>query len=740
MNKQIRKYSILAAAVSSATLAVTSPVQAQQAEGTALEEVLVTASRREQNLQDVPAAVAVLSPDDFKFQGLQQVSDLFDYTPGVNFDDDGQVGRGSISARGVPQSLGIPVFGAYLDDTPLTVNTNFGGSGVFLDGLLMDLERIEVIKGPQGTLYGATSVGGMMRYISKKPTLDEVRGSVSVDLNDIAEGDTGNTVTGALSVPLVKDTLGLTISGYRQDRAGYVDYVDAATGELIEKDVDQADNEGVSADLLFRATDSLDLRLNYIKQEVTSRIASTVQLAGVGLDSALFDDFTTINRPGAQSLEYEVMSGTVNYEFSFATLTFNSSYVQLEVATAADQTAALGPLVDLVSGQAPGTTTAVDVVAGNGSEKYVQELRLTSTGDGNLEWIAGLYYAQEDTFNFQAVATTPVAPIEIFDASFPSEYEELAAFGNLTYALSDKLDLTAGVRASDVETTLTFVTSGVLVGEGSVSGQKVNDTVYTYLFAASYQPYDNLSLYARAASGYRPAGTNLPVVNPVTGENIAPPIIEADDVWSYEVGAKGRSDNGLFQYDLALWTLEWDNFQTLIFANGVNTGSNATDGISATGLEGEFSINPLENLSVIANFAYTDSTLNSDEPAFGGVGGEQVPGLPEWTASLRWNYGFGFAGAWQGVFSGGVRFIGENESAYGNSPSVERITVDSRTITDMNLSAMYKNYTIGLYATNLFDEQALNDRLDQNAGAGIFNSTGTFQRPRTIGINFRYDL
>lgn len=741
MRANLVKYSILGAAVSAASLSLAASAQPGTGqEGALLEEVLVTASRREQKLQDVPAAVVAVQPDEFKFQGLQQVSDIFAYTPGVTFDDSGAIGRGTISARGVPQVLAVPVFGVYLDDTPISTNTNFAGGGTFLDGLLLDLERIEVIKGPQGTLYGATSVGGMMRYISKDPALDELRGSLSVDANDVENGDTGNTISGTISVPIIKDTLGVTLSGFRQDRAGYVDYVDAATGAVLDEDVDQADNEGGSVDVLYRPAERLDMRLKYLKQEATFDISSTTQLAGIESDDALWGDYSSIAMPGSEKVEFEIISGTLNYDFDWATLTFNSSQVELSYGQQSDFTAAIAGLVDLVAGLPPGTTTRVDANLVQGSEKNVQELRLTSAPSDTLEWIAGLYYADEETYNDQVVAVTPAVPFEILNAQLPSDYEELAGFGDVTYYFTPEFDVTAGIRVSRSEVTLDFNTTGILSGDTNFTGDSIKDTVETYLFAASYRPSDDLSLYGRVASGYRPAMSNLPLLDPFTGENLADPQIDSDEVWSYEVGGKGRSASGLVQYDVALWMLDWDNFQTTIFVNGVNTGANAEDGLSAWGMEGELSLNPTDSLTFLANFSYAESTLNSDEPGLGGVDGEDVPNLPEWTASLRWNYQFPLMGDWNGTFSGGVRYVGEYESTYSQSTTNQAVTVDSRTLTDVNLSVNYENYTLGVYATNLFDERALNSRTDQIAGVGVFNSTGVFERPRTIGVNLRYDF
>lgn len=712
---------------------------AQSEGGVALEEVIVTASRREQSLQDVPAAVSVVSPDNFKFQGLKQVSNILDYTPGVTFNDLGGVGQGSISARGVPQALATPVFGIYVDDTPVSTNTNFSAGGnFFFDGLMMDIERVEVIKGPQGTLYGATSVGGMIRYITRQPALQEVRASVSAETADTRSGEDGQTYSGRISLPIVPDRLGLTLSGFRQETGGYVDYVDGATGAVLEEDVDGGVNKGYAADLLFAVTDDFELRLKYLKQEVESEAESRVRLAGPGSDDGRWSDYSSDTMPGDRLLEYEITSGTLNYNTAWGTLTANSSYVDYGYRFLDDFTSQYAPLVDLFAGREPGTTSSVIADLGAGSEKFVQELRFTSTRMGAFEWIAGLYYADEESFNSQVLRATP--PFDVLTASFPAEYEEYAAFGDITWYLSDNFDLTAGVRVSESEIFLTYETSGVLIGPANLVTEPVEDTVDTYLFAARYHPVDNLSLYGRVASGYRPAQSNIPIIDPSTGENIAPPVVDSDNIWSYELGAKGYLANGGLKYDVALWYIDWANFQAGVVSNGVRTGGNARGGLSAHGLEGELTYELMDNLSLIANMAYTDSTLDEDEPGFGGVGGEQFPGLPEWTASLRWDYRFPVAGDWDGQLGGGVRYADGFVSTYGASASQVPVDVDSRLVTDLNANVTDGRYTVGVFVTNLFDERTLTSRDDDIiAGTGVVSS-GVFERPRTLGLNVRVDL
>ena len=705
----------------------------------AFDEIVVTAARREQSLKDVPASVLAIAPADFAAKGMRNISDIFDYATGVQFIGSGTRGEGSISARGVPQASSTPVFGIYLDDTPVSTNSSFSaGASLVFDGMLMDIERAEIIKGPQGTLYGATSVGGMMRYISREPSLNETRASLGVDLSSISNGEWSEVVNGRVSVPLVEDRLGITVSGFYEDMGGYVDFLDPATLQTQAEDIDGSEVFGYAADLLFRPTDKFDLRLKYLKQETDFEKSSAVQLLGPDGDEAIAGDFTTIDPAGTFSLDFEIYSGTFSYDFGWGTLSSTSSQVEYAIAAGSDQSSALAPLVDFFDGRIPGTTSQVLADQTAGSKKFVQEVRLTSERMGAFEWIAGLYYADEDTFNIQSIQATPA--FDFLTITFPSKYREYAAFGDVTYYLTDQFDLTAGMRLSRNKTQLSYLTSGALLGSADLDSDAIKDTIDTYLFSARYRPSENLSLYVRVASGYRPPSANIPIIDPVSGNNLADPIVLADNSWSYEFGAKGGTNNRVFTYDVAFWKIDWANFQTFTVFNGVRTGGNAEDGLSAYGFEGSATVRPTTALSLTANLTYTNSTLNADEPGFGGVEGEQVPNLPKWFGSLQAEYQVNVFDDWLGVLSGGLRYTGSSLSSYRNSFSILPVELNSRLLADLNLSVSNGRFTIGLYATNLFNKRALMNREDSLLSSGSVVSVGVFERPRTIGANFKVDF
>lgn len=741
MNKTIRGRCLASTFIPAIILSGASVAQDQTTadEEFELEEIIVTAGRREQSLQDVPAAVVAVSPDDYKFRGLQQIEDVLNYVPGIEYTEGGAPGAGTIAARGVPQSSATPVFGIYVDDTPLTSNTNFAnGAAILLDGLLLDVERVEVIKGPQGTLFGATSVGGLLRYISRDPALNDFRASFSADVNSVESGEWGETFSGKVSVPLIEDTLGVTVAAYYQHQAGFVDSVDPATGAVLFEDINGGEVVGYSGDLLFKPTDKLEVRLKYLKQENDSDFLSNVNLTGPDTEEGIFGDYASVDAPGPTDLDFEIYSGTLSYDFGSFSLTSTTSHSEYALSTIADFTAQFAGLTDLIAGNPPGTTTSVEFAGRSGSEKIVQEVRLTSNDNETFEWIAGFFYTNEDTFNIQDVNATPA--FDLLFANFPSEYTEYAGFANATYYFNKDFDVSGGIRISKNEISLDFNTSGPLAGESAIVGGVLEDTVDTYLFAARYRVNEDLSLYARVASGYRPAQANIPIIDPFTGEDIAPPVVEADQAWSYEVGVKGNAADGKVDFDLALWRISWDNFQSAVIANGVTTGGNAVGGITAYGFESVLTVRPTNNLSITGNLGYTSSTLDEDEPGIQGQEGENFPRLPKWKGSLQWNYVFDAWGDWSGNFGGGIRYIGGFNTDFENSVTQLSVPVDGRTFADVNVGVSNGTVHFGLYATNLFDNRALVSRENSILGGSVPTPTGVFERPRTFGANIRVDF
>lgn len=724
---------------------------AQQAEDASSQEkaeenfevIEVTSSRRVQTIQDVPASVYAADPDDFLEQGMTSLADMVETAPGFSFQSfTGQQGRGSIAARGVSQQNDTAVTAIYVDDVPLTSNSSFAAGGrLYFDGLLGDVQRVELIKGPQGTLFGATAMAGAVRYISNQPELFDPRAKFTADVSHTQDGDLNQVYRGFYSFPLVEGKVGLTISAFTMDNGGYVDQVDPETGATIRENANESEADGFSGDLYINATDRLDIRIKAMQQESTFGMSSAVRIASIDKDEA-YGELKSDNAFGEDALKHELISASFSYELDNAVIDLSSSKTNYESFNAQDLTALYGPIVEIVTGQPAGSIEEVPFTTTVESDKTVHELRITSTSKSEWEWLAGVFYTEESTNNTQLLRGLPQDVLAL-SANFPSDYEELAGFGNLTYYISPDFDLTAGFRLSKTKQSLFFAQEGPLAGGSSKEQlETADETVDTYLFTARYRPSPDTSIYARAASGYRPASSNLAVYDPVTNELLSQATVEQDSLWSYELGLKGSLAEDRFNYEAAVYYIDWDNFQAVATFNGVTTGANARDGITIKGFEGSLDYRFTDRFSIRASTAFSDSTLNEDEPGLYADAGDPVIRVPEWTYNAAAVYDFTLTPQIDGWLTLGVRYKDEMHTAYNNgSPNASAIDLKSDDYTIVNLTAGFEldNWSVSLYANNLLNTDAYT-YFSANVipGTSMVDITGIPLEPRKVGLSVTY--
>jgi len=694
-----------------------------------LDEIIVTASRRSESLQNVASAISAVNPDDYIIKGLTSISDIIDYTPGINFKSGGAPGFGSITIRGASQESSTPIVGIYVDDVPFTTNSPFsGGVSVLYDGLLSDIERVELVKGPQGTLYGAGAVGGVIKYITKDPALEEFRADALVDVSTTKGGEISQLYKATVSSPIVKDKVGLTLSGFYDDQGGYVDRIDSPI-TTAQEDVNDAETYGVSATALIKFSDAGDIKLSSSYYKTKHDAKNVVDFTFPGFEPS-GGRFETTDPESNVNVKYTKLDATINYDFEWAELTTVSAYMKYDSDSLSDSTGSFGAIADQFTGSAPGTNI-VPSITDFGSEKYLQEVRLASPSNETFEWLVGLFYVNEDTYNSQTAIAEPTG-FNLFDVAFPSEYTEKAAFANATVYITPDFDVSAGIRYSDNELTLDADFTGLFTGDPAPYTDTIKDKVTTYLFNARYRINDDTNLYGRVASGYRPAFVNIPVLNPFTGDLINDPVTDADLLWSYEIGAKGNFPNLRMRYDIALWKIDWNEFQAFVVANGVSTTTNSAAGISAKGFEGTFQFYPTDNLTVEAGVTYTDSILDADDPELGGTEGEATRNLPKWTTSFKADYAFDLGG-WEASAGAGMRYTGAFNSDFINGLT-PNFPAPSNILVDLSFGFTKDSYTVSLYATNLFDEYAV---LGGGVGTGVFGPKTRvgIARPRTIGAS-----
>ena len=704
---------------------------ATAAEESPLTEIVVTATRRAQPLQDVPASVAVVDPDQFAQGGLNSLADVLAYVPGVIFNDNGAPGQGSVTMRGVTNIFSTASVGIYIDDIPYGSETSFAeGANFALDALLADIDRVEVIKGPQGTLYGASSMGGALRYITREPSLTEVHGKVSSDFSETYHGGFNQLYKGSVSVPLINNMLALSVSGFYQDADGFIDETSRSL-----KDVNGAKLKGGSAALLFEPTDKLKIKLNYMNQKFDFQNANAVPFdVTTGTPTAgRYNEVAPTDTPTA--IKFELAGATLEYQLGWATATAVSSYQKFSQKALDDLTQAFGPFVDNAVGDPPGTNSVLlnfDIT----TERIADEVRLTSASNGKLEWITGLYFTRESSSNFQGTIVSP-ATFNLVQQIFPSGYKEYAGFGDLTYYITPQFDTTLGLRLSHNEASVSFSGTGVFAGP-DIDQRTVTDNVKTYLFNARYRPTKDLSLYARIASGYRPASANLALIDPNTGQQLSEPFIKADSLWSYEVGAKGAVADGVFGYDAAVYHINWKDLQVFRSFMGVNVGGNADSNVLINGVETTFTLRPFKALSLIASASYSSSELAHDDASIGARQNEQLPGIPKWTFSFTGNYDIPLTDQLKGFLAGGVNYKGDTKTSFFGGtaangtplvPSSPNYTIPHYTTADLRLGVNIRDrFQVSLYATNLFNEYGF-----QSATTAAFGGTATILRPRTVG-------
>jgi len=739
------KFSALTAAIALALAAM--PQQnlmaqentADDTDAMELEEVMVTASRREESLQDTGLSVTAWQPEEFAKVGLDSLRDIIEYSPGVYYSGGATPQDNSITMRGISNFLSSPSVGVYLDDIPVgSGGNNSAGSVLAFDAMQLDLERVEVIKGPQGTLYGASAMGGVMRYITRDASLEEFSGMANVDWSVTKHGEFNQKYGFRMSTPIVSEKVGFSLSGGYENIGGFIDRIPGAVSGAA-KDVNGNLGYNILAKLNANITDRFSASLMAMGMKKTWDGANVVPVAGPPFEP-VYGPYETDTSLSDDQYKLDIYGLTLNYEFDRSRLISSTSYQELRTSAVTDLVVSFGPLLELFSGE---KTTEAPFTGGYSTDRFVQEVRLESESNDKLEWTVGAIYSDEESGNLQRLEGLP-AGFVLLDVNIPSTLKEFAGFGSVTWYLNPNFDITAGGRLAKVKTTVA-IDDGPEILVVDTPPTKSSKNIDTWSLAARWRPSDNLSLYSRLATGYRPANANLPLKDEF-GNNVAPLVVESDELLSFEVGAKGVANEGRLSYDVAAWYQKWDNLQARIFVNGAATGGNANSDVTAYGFEGTINYSPIDPLTLIASAAYTHSTLDDDETsAFGALAGEDIPGVPAWTFSAMARYDFHVTDSINGFIGGGVRYVGDRNTGFEGgigkdgteiTPLIANFVIDSFVLADANVGIVTDRFTTTFYVTNLFDEYAYSSGSARPGVGDSIRATTSVVTPRTAGVRF----
>jgi iron complex outermembrane recepter protein len=715
MIKQVFRVATSAIAISAAM-----PAFAQDG-GVAAEpignEIVVTAQKRDERVQDVPISISVVSGERMQQSGGSQLTDYAAYVPGLQVDNAGSPGRSTLSLRGVaPIGPGATV-GIYLDDAPIGSSGIYNRSQTFtLDLLPYDIERLEVLRGPQGTLYGASSIGGLLKYVTVQPDLQELQVRATGEAFTIAHGDDiGWGASALVSVPLIADELAISGSYSRRDTPGYIDNI-----ETGEEDVNDAVQQGGRAALLWEPDSALSVRLSGIWQSVDSDNVSLVYegMGGGSLDPAA--DFLSTNAQLDEPFtsDFQYYSGSIAYDFGFAELSSTTSYSKLDILEVTDATRIFGVAF---GGFAPYPATLVQ-------KKWTEEVRLTSQASDRFEWMVGFFYTEEDNTQSQIVRALdasgePLPGIDPFaTVGLPNTYKEHAVFGNATWKLSDLFHLTGGLRWARNDQTFSQITQIPLAGLDISGDGTSSEEVVTYSISPQVNLGRDTMVYARVATGYRPGGPNVALPG-------FPTTVGSERVTSYEAGIKLGLFNRSVTFDAAAFLLDWTDLQTSApFAGGINGLVNAGTAQSK-GVEAALTIQPARGMTVGWNLAYTDAKCTETTDAC--TDGDQLPSVPKISSAMTADYSFDLGGSAEARVGGAIRLVGDRISDVESSALA--VPVDGYATADLNASITFDSkWTLRAYIRNLTDSQG---RITTNVATTNpgFLSTAPLQ-PRTLGL------
>jgi len=698
--------------------------QRDSSHGAQLEEVVVTARKRTETLIETPQSVSVLSGDTLTKLGATQFRDYADSVPGLDYTTAG-AGYTQITLRGVNTGFGVsPTVGIYVDDVPYGSSTPFAQSAQFaLDLGPFDLERIEVLRGPQGTLYGASTMGGLIKYVTKQPDSAGFGVDLQTGISHTVDGSVNYNVAGAVNVPIVADKAALRLSGYESHDGGYVYNV-----ALHQSNVNRSDVYGGRLDLSVTPTEALTIRLTGFLQNISRDGEGTVDytLAGMPIYGGL-DQYRKFAEPFDQ--QFRLVSAKVAYDFGPATLTSISSYQTLQDNNIWDVSAVYVPLLNGIFGPTYG---AVGDANENSTDKFTQEVRLSSAPGRLLEWLVGGFYNHEvshnnELFLLRDPAGNPL-PNDLLTYLNPSTYKEYAAYADLTWHVSRKFDVTGGLRYAHDSQDSAQVGSGAFVEAGNPHSSS-SETVVTYLGNARYRFNDQETAYIRYATGYRPGGPNYPDVDPTTGKLIAQPSFDADHLQSYEVGFKVETSDRRYGVDIDVYDINWSNIQLDVIRNGIAAITNAAGGAGVQGAELTLTAHPVPALTATGAFAYQHAYLKKSDADLGATAGERLPNTPPFTGVIAADYALPVESWWPTVgFS--LRYIDDRTASFNGNASYPQYHLPAYTTVDLRTGVTLGAVNLQLYVHNLCDQRGqIGDILPQ------FGTRIAIEQPRTIGIS-----
>lgn len=767
------------------------------ANANSIEEVVVTAQKRgvAESIQDIPSSLQAIGSDTIDKNQLKNFAEYAQLVPSLIANDSGG-GQTQISMRGVfaarvshaqPQTRSTAAM--YVNDIPVTTAAFNPDAGLF------DIERVEVLRGPQGTLYGSGSMSGAIRLIPQAPNLESTAGSISASVGIAEDSDEIYEVNGMLNLPL-GDTFALRGVGYYSEKGGYIDNV--FTGDDAYNDEEMyggrltgrwvpSDTFSLEGMLIYHNSEADGRADEYVvgdPETFTGRVSgASMVAAGESLSQHTITDDYQISKPNGTDPfddEFYILGLTAEWETSWATIVSATSYFDREYMNVLDDNQRIRDILgatSFVSGQ-PFFSTLFNE---SEQEQFTQEIRFVSTEDAPFQWLFGLFYSNEEKQFNQQQPTPGLDPFllaiglpdsagfgagadMVFEGVQSVDTEEMAAFGEMTFAFGsrDQFEFTVGARAFEYEQDTEQLFVGVAIGtfDGERFKGDISESDISPKFLFNYRMTNDNMLYASASEGFRLGGTNtaIPVAgagNPsltdcgpsldAVGIPFPLPDVDSDSLWQFEIGSKNTLWGGKARANIAAYYIDWEDFQTQVFLPcgfivEVNSGK-----LVSKGVELDFAADLTDDLSVNLGVAYTNSELDEDSQFLQASKGDAAPFVPDWhvTGGFDYRQPVDFVGAKEWYLRGNVVYVSERDSQFSKDGftepgglSIPNFKLPSYTTANLYTGLVTDNWEFAFFIKNLTDEQIVSGiDFDRRQPA-----TYTVARPRTFGFNVKYSF
>lgn len=705
--------------------------RAAASEASGPDDIVVTATRRSESVRDIPISISALSEEQLQEAGALEAKDVARLVPGLAYTEVNS-GQAVLAVRGVQTSavfsnLQQPV-ALYYDDVPV-LDLVIPWSVPQLR--LFDVDRVEVLRGPQGTLFGAGALSGAIRVINSKPNLSEYQAAVDGTLTITEGGGIGSSANVMVNAPLVTDRLAVRAVGHVDHSPGWVD-----NSALADNETNRGKSYGGRVALTWKPTDNFEL-VGTAAQEVNRPHDSAYVLYGSGSDISDFRvrTFNTDN--------LKILNLNATYSMPWATLTSSTSYLTRRAHSSMDFSGFANALT--------GLTTVSPLDDRFRTKNVVQEVRLASSGDGPFKWVVGGFYERYNFDLHETISQAGVTDIPLDFVSGPTfptdnledirirtKIRDYALFGEASYELTPGLTLTAGARYSDysIRTRQDGAISGTTLFDGppsTVSNASSNSSV-TPKVSLSYKPNRDVLIYALAAKGFRTGNANLATIDPFSGEAL-PSSYDPDALWNYEIGTKLSLLDRRLIIDAAVFYIDWKKIQLQVRTpNGIPYTDNAGSATSK-GVEASIVARPGTGVELGTTLSYSKARLKSvDVGVPAAQVGDRLPGSAPFTAYVYGQYGFPVGEGGKISLRADYSYSGRAFSDLGNRNNPAALSYGKNSEVGARITIDTGLFELGLFVQNLTNNR---DRI--SARQYFLVPVEIRQRPRTFGVNLSAD-